>query len=89
MRKFYVFNSLEKVKQHISQIKTLADLMQLRDDIRASGTNLTSCTEGFRGVYTIDCLANDGVAYRHVFLTKKAFEEYGGLEYIPCTVLEE
>lgn len=75
-RRFYVFNSLDAVKQHISEVKTLRDLAQLRFDIESSGTNLALFKQGRNGVYAIDCYVTSP-SFRHVFLTKDAFAQFG------------
>lgn len=75
-RRFYVFNNLSKVKDHIAQVKTLMDLAQLNHDIKESETNLTRFKFGAHGVYAVDCAAGEK-PFRHVFLTKDAYDRLG------------
>lgn len=90
MRKYYVFNSLETVKQHVSSVKTILDLRQLVYDLKESDCNLTQFRVGIPGVCSIDCCAGEK-PYRHVFLTKEAYRQYGDIikeEADGFTVLE-
>ncbi len=75
-RRFYAFNSEKAVREHIAQVKTLSDLMQIRYDIEASGTNLTRFKVGVEGAYAVDCVAGDK-PFRHVFMAADAFERLG------------
>lgn len=77
-RRFYGFNSTDDVRSHVGQIKTEADLMQLRYDIQQANCNLTYFESGFDGVYRVDCLAGDHPE-SHVFMTQSAYQRYGGL----------
>jgi hypothetical protein len=81
-RRFYGFNSVEIVKEHIAQCKTLDDILQLAQDIQVSGTNLTYFIQGNPGVFAIDCCA-ETPTYRHVFLTKEAFTRHGAIVGMP------
>ena len=74
-RRFYCFNNLEEVKQHISQVKTMQDLRQIEYDIEQSETNLVHFMRGV-GVFAVDCSAGNA-PFRHVFLTQEVFDRVG------------
>lgn len=90
-RRWYSFNDLETVKQHISEVKTYSDLLQLRYDINAADCNLTYFNTGVDGVFAVDCVAGEN-SYRHIFMTKVAHARFGDprTEEADCfTVIEE
>lgn len=74
-RVFYGFGSEEAIKAHISKVKSIGDLFQLKRDILASGTNLTEFKAGIEGVYCVDHAGDR--SFRHIFMTRSAFNRLG------------
>ena len=68
-RRFYAFNSPEAVEEHISQIKTVTDVLQLRFDVAASGCNLVKFQTGIPGVWALDYAKGEGLFCRHIFIS--------------------
>jgi len=75
-RKFYGFNSPIDVEKHINEVKTMADLEQLRFDLISSETNLAIFNPGMPGVCAIDYASDTKSMFnRHVFVTASRLKE--------------
>lgn len=68
MRRFYCFNDPVTVESHISQIKTVEDLIQLAFDIRHVDCNLVDFRIGIDGVWALDYAKGHGPFHRHIFI---------------------
>jgi hypothetical protein len=92
MRRFYCFNSRKLVEDHIAQIKTKSDVMQLRHNIKASDTNLARFRSGAPGIWAIDYAPDgEGLFLRHIFITKVAQSRFNLMVPEDCdgfTVIE-
>ena len=89
MQQFYAFNSPEAVEGHIAQIKTVADVQQLKRDIIASGTNLAKFTTGIEGVWAIDYAPKGcGKFYRHIFIAQSWLNNPANLPALPVVPTE-
>ena len=84
-RRFYVFNSPAAVEKHIAEVKTVADLAQLRADILASQTNLVRFQTGSPGVWAIDYAPEGcGQFLRHIFITNAGLETFSPIVGSDC-----
>lgn len=92
-RRFYGFNSPASVKKHIAEVKTVADLYQLRADILTSQTNLMQFQIGSPGIWAIDYAPEGcGQFLRHIFVTRAGLETFSPIVGIDCdslSVVEE